>query len=198
VIVYERGLVLLASLIFLLVYFKGGTSVFTDTQRSMNTAAGRAYMIAAVLMALATLGIILPTQVLVCAGILRGWSWGERASVVTLGTLLAVAGISAVFWIRYRYLGRFWSGSVEIQKGHEVVDHGPYRVMRHPLYAASVVIYLGVALAFATWWNLIACGVMIVAYVWLTVHEDQFLAAHLPGYREYQERTPHRLVPGMW
>ena len=193
----SRWIAFLVSLAFFLIYFKGGMSIMKDVNRSLNTAAGRSYRVAASFMGLAAL-TILPTQFLICLGIVEVSSWAEYGPMVILGTLLAITGISAAFWIRHRYLGRFWSGTVEIQAGHEVMEHGPYRAVRHPIYAVSLVIYLGIALAFAVWWNWMACSLMIAGYIWLSNHEDRFLAANLPGYREYQQRTRYRVMPGIW
>ncbi len=192
-----RWLTFLVSLSFLLIYFKGGTIVMKDAQRSLSNAAGRPYMIVVTLMILPALTILL-TQLLVCLGIVRV-VWAQQLWMVTLGTLLAVTGIAATFWIRHRYLGRFWSGGIEIQEQHNVVDRGPYRTVRHPLYAVTaLMIYPGVALAFGAWWNWMACGMMMVGYIWLAAHEDRFLEANLPGYREYQQRTRYKVVPGIW
>jgi protein-S-isoprenylcysteine O-methyltransferase Ste14 len=59
-----------------------------------------------------------------------------------------------------------------------------------------LVIYPGVALAFAVWWSWIACVAMVVGYIWLTAYEDGYLVAHLPGYREYQQQTRYRWISG--
>lgn len=47
-----------------------------------------------------------------------------------VGAILAPTGIAAEFWIRYRYLGRFWSGSVELQENHQVIESGLYQIIR--------------------------------------------------------------------
>ncbi len=192
-----RWLTLLASLVFFLVYFKGGSSVVKDTQRSLVHAAGRSYRIAVTCMVPPALTILL-TQFLVCLGIVKVTAAAQQPWIAIVGAILAVGGIAAAFWIRHRYLGRFWSVSAEIQAQHEVVDQGPYRTIRHPLYAASLLIYAGVALTFGVWWDWVACGMMLVGYVWLAAYEDKFLEENLTGYREYQRLTQYRLVPGIW
>jgi protein-S-isoprenylcysteine O-methyltransferase Ste14 len=193
----SRWITLLVSLAFFLIYFKGGTSIVKDVKRSLDTAVGRSYRIVAIFMGLAAL-IILPTQFLICLGIVEVSSWAEHGSMVIPGAILVIAGIASAFWIRHGYLGRFWSGTVEIQAGHEIMEGGPYGIVRHPIYAVSLVIYWGMALAFAVWWNWIACGTMIAGYLWLASHEDRFLEANLPGYREYQQRIRYKMVPGIW
>jgi protein-S-isoprenylcysteine O-methyltransferase Ste14 len=194
---FLHWLTFLASLFFFLVYFKGGTSILKDAKRSIDTPGGRSYLIAVILMYPPALTILL-TQLLICLGIVDVLSSAEHWSMVMLGMTLVITGIFAMFWVRYHYLGRFWSGSVELKEQHEVIESGPYRAVRHPLYALALMVYLGLTLAFAVWWNLIACGMMIAGYLWLTAYEDGFLEANLPGYREYQQRTRYRLVPGIW
>ena len=186
-----------ASLSVPLVYFRGGTCIAKDTKRSVATTGGHSYLIFAIVMCSAGLTILV-TQLLFCLAVVRTSAWAERWWPVVLRTSMIVAGISASYWFRSRYLGRFWRGTVEVQEDHKVVEDGPYRIVRHPLYAMALAIYPGVALAFAVWWNWIACGMMVIGYIWLAAYEDRFLAANLSGYREYKQRTPYRLVPGIW
>lgn len=192
-----RWLAFATSLSLVLVYFKGGTLIVKDTQRSVDTTGGYSYAALAIVMCLAGLTILL-TQLLLCLGIINTCAWAERWWMVTPGAIMVIAGILAAYWVRHRYLGRFWSGNVEIQEHHTVVEDGPYRLVRHPLYAMTLVIYPGAALAFPVWWNWIACGAVMAGYILLTAYEDRFLASHLPGYREYQQRTRYRMVPGVW
>ena len=112
--------------------------------------------------------------------------------------LLVIGSVSVAYWIRYRFLGQFWSGHIEVQDDHQVIAHGPYAIVRHPLYANTLVIYASVALAFPTWWNWLACAAMVAGYVVWTASEDRFLEENLPGYREYQQQTRYRLLPGIW
>jgi protein-S-isoprenylcysteine O-methyltransferase Ste14 len=180
-----------------LVYFQGGSSVIKDTQRSVKSSGDTINAVFIVMMFIAGLAILL-TQFLTCLRIVSVAPLVESQWVVALGALLVVAGIAAAFWIRHRYLRGFWSGNVEIQENHRVIKEGPYQIVRHPLYALTLLMYPGVALAFAFWWNWIASGVMIVEYVWLTAYEDNYLQENLPGYPQYQQQTRYRWVPGIW
>jgi protein-S-isoprenylcysteine O-methyltransferase Ste14 len=97
-------------------------------------------------------------------------------------------------------VNRFFSPVVRIQRerGHRVVDRGPYAIVRHPGYVGMITaIPLG-ALAIGSW-----IGVAFaVAYSLLmfrrVIFEDAFLRAHLEGYAAYAERVRYRLVPGVW
>jgi len=105
--------------------------------------------------------------------------------------------MSGTFYCRH-YLGRFWTAEAALQALHQVVDSGPYGVVRHPIYTAAWVMYLGTGLVFAIWWNWLACGLVMVAYILKARYEDVFLAANLPGYPAYQQRVRYQLIPGVW
>ena len=97
-------------------------------------------------------------------------------------------------------VNRFFSSVVRIQdeRGHHLVDSGPYTLVRHPGYVGMLLAGIAMPLALGSWWAFVP-GSALVAFgfrrVWI---EDRFLAANLPGYREYAARVRHRLVPGIW
>ena len=95
---------------------------------------------------------------------------------------------------------RFFSGMVWIQteRGHQVVDTGPYRWVRHPGYAGSLLTYPVIPLLLDSWWAFIPVFFTIVVIVIRTRLEDQTLQEKLEGYREYAQRVRYRLIPGIW
>ena len=110
----------------------------------------------------------------------------------------ALAGAAGTFYARH-YLGRFWTAETTVKADHRIIDHGPYGVVRHPIYTAAIGMYLGGGLAFATWWGLAAALFVIVGYVLKTRLEDDFLADRMaPGYGDYRRRVRYRLAPGVW
>jgi protein-S-isoprenylcysteine O-methyltransferase Ste14 len=93
-----------------------------------------------------------------------------------------------------RFLGR--SISV-IAQAREVVDRGPYRLVRHPLYAGELVSALGVAVVVGTPWALCVWVALCALQAYRALREEQVLLQALPGYRSYQARTA-ALVPGVF
>ena len=95
---------------------------------------------------------------------------------------------------------RFFSSVVRIQmdRGHEVCDTGPYRLVRHPGYAGSIPPLFGIVLALGSTWALIPAAVATVITLVRTVLEDRTLQEELPGYRDYAKRVPYRLIPGLY
>jgi protein-S-isoprenylcysteine O-methyltransferase Ste14 len=95
---------------------------------------------------------------------------------------------------------RFFSGVVRIQhdRGQHVVTTGPYRWLRHPGYAGGVLAYLGTPVVLDSLWACLPALMLVVALVVRTGLEDITLQRELPGYGDYAERVPYRLVPGIW
>jgi protein-S-isoprenylcysteine O-methyltransferase Ste14 len=87
---------------------------------------------------------------------------------------------------------------LQSERSHAVVDTGVYNVIRHPMYAGSPLVLLGMSL----WLGSYAAAVFAtLPFVLLMVRiglEERFLRRQLPGYPEYVKRVPYRLIPGVW
>ncbi len=118
--------------------------------------------------------------------------------VCVLGYALLILGFVAVTW--GESVNKFFEPSVRIQtdRGHKVIDNGPYAIIRHPGYAFGFSLFLGMPLALGSLWALIPAILLCPLLVTRTVWEDQTLKAELPGYKEYAQRVRYRLVPGVW
>lgn len=95
---------------------------------------------------------------------------------------------------------RFWASQLRIQteRGHRVVDRGPYRFVRHPGYAAMTVFAPAAGLAMGSWIALLVGVACALTFVYRTTLEDRFLRENLEGYADYARRVRFRLVPGVW
>lgn len=125
--------------------------------------------------------------------------WSVMPMVVqAIGAAAVVAAIGVVWWCAAS--NHFLSARSRIQseRGHTVVQHGPYRFVRHPMYAARTVLILGVALMLGSWIALVPAALIALLLVLRTSLEDRMLTTELPGYREYATHVPERLVPGLW
>jgi protein-S-isoprenylcysteine O-methyltransferase Ste14 len=118
--------------------------------------------------------------------------------VVSLGYFLFAAGMVLIAWAET--VNPFFEPGVRIQteRGHHVIDTGPYAIIRHPGYFAAILLFAGVALSLGSWWALIPAGFASLLLVLRTVWEDRTLHAELPGYAAYAQRVRFRLVPGVW
>jgi len=116
--------------------------------------------------------------------------------------IAAIAGSLAAFLFCFRAMltNRFFSSVIRIQddRGHRVVDHGPYAVIRHPGYAGMIVGVPLMAIAVGSWWGFAAASLYALLILNRVAVEDRFLRANLPGYVEYTTRVTSRLLPGIW
>jgi protein-S-isoprenylcysteine O-methyltransferase Ste14 len=95
---------------------------------------------------------------------------------------------------------RFFSSVVRIQKdrGHAVVDSGPYEFIRHPGYSGAILYYIALPLALGSFWGLIPAGLTVITTIIRTALEDRMLQNELEGYIGYAKRVRYRLLPGLW
>jgi protein-S-isoprenylcysteine O-methyltransferase Ste14 len=119
-------------------------------------------------------------------------------ALLVLGVLLMWAGIGVAIWA-VRTLGRFYRPVVAIQEGHAVITSGPYRYVRHPMYAGALLLMLGFGVALGSWLGiLLSVLVPLPAYVRRIKVEERMLEDSLgEPYRRYAEGRA-RIVPGIW
>ena len=126
--------------------------------------------------------------------------WGPVVPAIlrSAGLGLSLGG----FWlvVGAMKINRFFSPVIRIQdeRGHRVVDQGPYAVIRHPGYLGMLAFAPGAVLAFGSWWGLIPAGVYCALILRRVFVEDQFLHSNLVGYNQYAGRVRHRVIPGVW
>ena len=115
-----------------------------------------------------------------------------------IGYALLIAGMAGLTWAES--VNKFFEPTVRIQadRGHTVIDTGPYAIIRHPGYVAACLLILGMPLSLGSFWALIPAVLSCLLLVVRTVLEDRTLRAELPGYKEYAQRVRYRLVPGVW
>lgn len=94
----------------------------------------------------------------------------------------------------------YFEATVRLQedRAHEVIDTGPYRIVRHPAYTGAIFVYLFTPLILGSLYSFIPAGLIIVLVVYRAAKEDHFLRQELKGYEEYTKQTRYRLIPGIW
>ncbi len=153
-----------------------------------------------VLAPLMALSVGFPLVIVIVAGLDHrfGWSPVFPLWLIMFGIILIALGYAFAMWALVE--NRFFSSVVRIQtdRGHVVCDSGPYRIVRHPGYAGTILPLLGIVLALGSLWTLIPAAVALVIAVIRTALEDRTLQEELPGYQEYTRRVRYRLFPGIY
>jgi protein-S-isoprenylcysteine O-methyltransferase Ste14 len=124
-----------------------------------------------------------------------GWS-NVPIVVVVAGDLLVGAGFLVVFLV-FR-ANTFTSGTIELAEGQTVISTGPYALVRHPMYAGALIMFVGMPLALGSWWGLIAAAGIVPILGWRLLREEAFLSQQLAGYDAYRANVRYRLAPYLW
>jgi len=118
--------------------------------------------------------------------------------VQAVGELVLLLSI----WISFRTLGEnsFAAPVVKVQesRGQTVISSGPYRHVRHPMYAGVLMFLVGTSLLVGSWWGLITVPVLALLLAVRIQIEEKALRAGLKGYEDYATRVRYRLIPLIW
>lgn len=124
-----------------------------------------------------------------------GWlPMPKTVSIAGAAAFLIAYGLYAEVLRENTYLSR----TIEVQENQKVIDTGLYGIVRHPMYSATVLLFLAMPLVLGSLISL----VIFLAYPFLIAqrikHEEAFLEKELAGYREYKEKVKYRLIPYVW
>jgi len=104
-----------------------------------------------------------------------------------------------VVWQTFRF-NTFAAPQVRMQKdrAHQVITGGPYSIVRHPMYAGALLLFVGTPLLLGSWWGLLFVPVAVVGIGIRAVGEERMLRRELPAYDRYAQQVRFRLLPGLW
>ncbi|MBX5487504.1 MAG: isoprenylcysteine carboxylmethyltransferase family protein [Mycolicibacterium hassiacum] len=124
-----------------------------------------------------------------------GWST-VPTTVVVIGDLLVVAGLAVALLTIAQ--NNYAAATITVESGQPVVSTGLYAVLRHPMYAAALIVTAGTPVALGSYWGLVVLIPAVAVFVARIADEEKALREDLPGYREYTDKVSYRLVPGVW
>jgi protein-S-isoprenylcysteine O-methyltransferase Ste14 len=124
-----------------------------------------------------------------------GWSDVPLALVVVSMTIV-LAGYCLFVWVlkNNSYLSR----TVEVDEDQRLITTGPYAIVRHPMYFAFLLIVLFSPMALDSYWPVLLFVPILIIIVIRLNNEEVVMLRDLSGYREYMDKTPYRLIPGIW
>jgi protein-S-isoprenylcysteine O-methyltransferase Ste14 len=147
-----------------------------------------------IIMSIVSLGYV-GLIVLPALGHRVGWSPLSPAMVL-IGDLLVLTGWLGIFLV-FRE-NSFGAATIKLSEDQRVISTGPYAWVRHPMYAAGLLMLSGIPLALGSGWSVLLMLALLPALVWRLNDEEKFLARNLPGYMEYQRSVHYRLFPSIW
>ncbi|MBQ4065027.1 MAG: isoprenylcysteine carboxylmethyltransferase family protein [Clostridia bacterium] len=133
----------------------------------------------------------------VVAGLDFRFHWSALPTGVVIGAavvFLAAYGLYAEVLRENTYLSR----TIEVQENQKVVDTGLYGIVRHPMYGATLLLFLSMPLILGSLYSLLIFCLYPVLIVGRIIGEERFLAKELDGYATYQKKVKYRLIPFIW
>ena len=133
----------------------------------------------------------------VAAGLSFRFGWW----MLPFGVSIAATVVFLAAYVLYAEVLRentYLSRTVEVQENQKVIDTGLYGIVRHPMYMATVILFLAMPLVLGS----VLSFLIMLCYIPIIVkrigNEEQVLEKGLPGYREYKKKVRYRLIPGIW
>jgi protein-S-isoprenylcysteine O-methyltransferase Ste14 len=110
------------------------------------------------------------------------------------GAIVCIAGLGFCIWARLT-LGRNWSGTVTLKQGHELIERGPYRLVRHPIYTGMLVMFLAIVIVAGHVAGIVGLILVFISF-WIKLRdEEQVMLKQFPEqYASYQRRVK-RIIP---
>ncbi len=121
--------------------------------------------------------------------------------VLPKGVVFAAAAVFLFSYLLYAEVLRenaYLSRTIEVQKNQKVVDTGLYGIVRHPMYAATILLFLSMPLVLGSLFSFIIFLIYPAITVKRIKNEEEVLERELEGYSEYKSRVKYRLIPFVW
>ena len=133
----------------------------------------------------------------IAAGLSFRFGWW----MLPFGVSIAATVVFLAAYVLYAEVLRentYLSRTVEVQENQKVIDTGLYGIVRHPMYMATVILFLAMPLVLGSVLSFLVMLCYIPIIVKRIRNEEQVLEKGLPGYREYKKKVRYRLIPGIW
>ena len=124
-----------------------------------------------------------------------GWSRVPLWAVISASVVLLVSyALYAEVMRENAYLSR----TIKVEENQQIVDTGLYGIVRHPMYAATIWLFLSIPVVLGSWWSLL-CFLPYVGIIAVRIiGEEKLLDSELVGYAEYKKMVKYRLIPFIW
>ncbi|MBR7132715.1 MAG: isoprenylcysteine carboxylmethyltransferase family protein [Clostridia bacterium] len=123
------------------------------------------------------------------------WSHIPRAVTIIASMLFLVAyGLYAEVMRENAYLSR----TIEVQENQKVIDTGLYGIVRHPMYMATILLFLMIPLILGSWYSFVIFLAYPIIIALRIKNEEAILTEQLEGYAEYKQKVKYKIIPFIW
>lgn len=147
-------------------------------------------------------GVLALSGLMFIAGfVIAGLDYRFGWSKMPLGVTIASSVLFLLAYALYAEVMRenaYLSRTIKVEKGQTVVDTGLYGIVRHPMYMATILLFLMMPVVLGSWYALIAFAFYPAIIVIRLKDEEDLLTRELPGYAEYKKKVKYRILPFIW
>jgi protein-S-isoprenylcysteine O-methyltransferase Ste14 len=133
--------------------------------------------------------------------IVPGFDHRWNGSDIPAWAVLVADGLVVVTYILLIWVfltNHYAARVVQVEAGQQVITTGPYAIVRHPMYAIILLMYVSTPIALGSYWALLPTLALPFILVARLRNEEEVLRRDLPGYIEYTHKVRYRLIPGVW
>jgi protein-S-isoprenylcysteine O-methyltransferase Ste14 len=141
-------------------------------------------------------GLMFISGFILC-GLDHRYAWSH----IPLWVSISASVVFIIGYILYAEVLRenaYLSRTIEVQDNQLLIDTGLYAIVRHPMYTATLLMFLSMPIILGSWWSLIIFAVYPILIAARIQNEEKVLATGLKGYTYYQKRVRWRLIPWVW
>ena len=133
--------------------------------------------------------------------LIAGFDYRFDWSVIPMWCVILASVILLVSYGMYAEVMReniYLSRTIEVQENQKVIDTGLYGIIRHPMYAVTIWLFLAIPIVLGSWWALLCMAPYPFLIAIRILNEEKVLENNLSGYKEYKAKVKYRLVPFIW
>ena len=133
----------------------------------------------------------------VVAGLDFRFGWSQMPKTVTVGSSMLFL-LAYLLYAEVMRENAYLSRTIKVEEGQKVVSTGLYGIVRHPMYMATLLLFLVMPLVLGSWWALIPFAFYPAIIISRLKDEEKLLTRELAGYDEYKQKVKYRLIPFVW
>ena len=133
----------------------------------------------------------------VVAGLDYRFGWSNMPQWVTIAASVLFL-VSYALYAEVMRENAYLSRTIKVEEGQKVVDTGLYGVVRHPMYAVTILLFMAMPLVLGSWYALIVFAFYPAIIIVRLKDEEDLLTRELPGYDAYKQKVNYRIIPFIW
>lgn len=133
----------------------------------------------------------------ITAGLDFRYSWFKLPSIITYIAIIIFL-LSYLMWAEVLRENTYLTRTIKVTEGQTVIDKGLYAIIRHPMYTASIFLFLSMPLVLGSLISFFIFLLYPIIIIIRIINEEKFLEKELVGYIEYKKKVKYRLIPFIW